>query len=162
MEAFFVDLHIHQSPSGPFLFLGAHRDEIGEELLNHLNEDQQEEWEESAAIMECDGKLQRDHAECLVLLDFRISGNSNSGLFCKDWISVVEIQNILKDVAKPATSTLRHLYAGKSSNSPGFLLSCLFNAKIAVKDNSTADPALEAPPEKKPASKKATSKADGD
>ncbi len=39
------------------------------EMLNHLNDYQREEYEERAAIMQYDGKMARDHAECLALLD---------------------------------------------------------------------------------------------
>ena len=42
--------------------------EIVEELLTRLSEDQREDFEERAGIMEYDGKLTRDHAECLALL----------------------------------------------------------------------------------------------
>jgi hypothetical protein len=42
---------------------------IMEELLNRLDDDLKEEWEERAAIMEYDGGLSRDHAECLALLN---------------------------------------------------------------------------------------------
>jgi hypothetical protein len=42
---------------------------IMEELLNRLDEDLKEAWEERAAIMEYDGGLPRDHAECLALLN---------------------------------------------------------------------------------------------
>ena len=42
---------------------------ITEELLNRLDDDLKEEWEERAAIMEFDGGLSRDHAECLALLN---------------------------------------------------------------------------------------------
>lgn len=42
---------------------------IVEELLNRLEEDQREDFEERAAIMQYDGGLTRDHAECLALLD---------------------------------------------------------------------------------------------
>lgn len=42
--------------------------EIVEELLTHLSADQREDFEERAAIMEYDGGLSRDHAECLALL----------------------------------------------------------------------------------------------
>ena len=39
------------------------------ELLDRLEPDLQEDFEERAAIMQYDGKMQRDHAECLALLD---------------------------------------------------------------------------------------------
>lgn len=42
--------------------------EIVEELLTRLSEDQREDFEERAAIMQYDGGLTRDHAECLALL----------------------------------------------------------------------------------------------
>jgi hypothetical protein len=42
--------------------------EIVEELLTRLDEAQREDFEERAAIMQYDGGLTRDHAECLALL----------------------------------------------------------------------------------------------
>jgi hypothetical protein len=42
--------------------------EIIEELLTRLSEDQREIFEERAGIMQYDGGLTRDHAECLALL----------------------------------------------------------------------------------------------
>ena len=42
--------------------------EIVEELLTRLSEDQREGFEERAGIMQYDGGLTRDHAECLALL----------------------------------------------------------------------------------------------
>lgn len=42
--------------------------EIVEDMLKHLDEDQREDFEERAAIMEYDAKMPRDHAECLALL----------------------------------------------------------------------------------------------
>ena len=42
--------------------------EIVEELLTHLGETQRELCEERAGIMQYDGGLTRDHAECLALL----------------------------------------------------------------------------------------------
>jgi len=38
------------------------------ELLNRLDPDLREDFEERAAIMHIDGKMERDHAECLALL----------------------------------------------------------------------------------------------
>lgn len=38
-------------------------------LLGRLEPDLREDFEERAAIMQYDGKLSRDHAECLALLD---------------------------------------------------------------------------------------------
>jgi hypothetical protein len=42
---------------------------ITEEILSGLNADLREEYEERAAIMQYDGGLPRDHAECLALRD---------------------------------------------------------------------------------------------
>jgi hypothetical protein len=42
--------------------------EIVVELLTRLSEDQREDFEERAGIMQYDGGLNRDHAECLALL----------------------------------------------------------------------------------------------
>ena len=39
------------------------------EMVAKLNASLREDFEERAAIMEFDGNLQRDHAECLALLD---------------------------------------------------------------------------------------------
>ena len=38
-------------------------------MVNSLDADLREDFEERAAIMEYDGKLPRDHAECLALLN---------------------------------------------------------------------------------------------
>lgn len=38
------------------------------EIIDRLPSDLREDFEERAAIMEYDGKLARDHAECLALL----------------------------------------------------------------------------------------------
>ncbi len=39
------------------------------EMIGRLPPDLREDFEERAAIMEYDGKLPRDHAECLALLN---------------------------------------------------------------------------------------------
>ena len=39
------------------------------EMVNRLPFDLREDWEERAAIMTLDGKMQKDHAECLALLN---------------------------------------------------------------------------------------------
>ena len=45
------------------------KDSIVADLVLTLSEEQQEEFEERAAIFEFDGSLDRGHAECLALLD---------------------------------------------------------------------------------------------
>lgn len=44
-------------------------DPIVVELVERLDANQREAWEERAAIMQFDGQLPRGHAECLALLD---------------------------------------------------------------------------------------------
>ena len=44
-------------------------DAIVAAIVNQLDTDLREEFEERAAIIEYDGQLQRAHAECLALLD---------------------------------------------------------------------------------------------
>ena len=46
-----------------------HLDMLVAEMVIKLDPALREEFEERAAIMECEGKLSRDHAECLALLD---------------------------------------------------------------------------------------------
>ncbi len=60
----------------------------------------------------------------------RLSGNSGGGLFCRDWISIADIQQLLSGSAKITSKTLHPVYAGKSANSPGFLLGCVLHEKI--------------------------------
>ena len=44
-------------------------DTLVQELVDLLNPDLREEWDERAAIMNWDGGLAQEHAECLALLD---------------------------------------------------------------------------------------------
>lgn len=82
----------------------------------------------------------------------RLSGNSSGGLFCKEWVSLADVQQLLKGVPQPTSKTLQPLYVGRSSNSPGFLLACAIHEGLAEKippaENST--PQL---PSSKPAKK---------
>jgi hypothetical protein len=91
----------------------------------------------------------------------RLSGNSAGGLFCKEWVSIADIQQILAGSTSVTSKTLQPVYAGKSANSPGFLLAALINEKMAVgKDTTTKDsiPTKESAPvtptQKKSAKKK--------
>ena len=89
----------------------------------------------------------------------RLSGNSAGGLFCKEWVPLSEIQQLLAGSPNLTSKTLQPLYAGKSSNSPGFLLACVINENLAEKDRSPADHDPESPSQKKPAkAKKDTAK----
>ena len=44
-------------------------DELVADMINFLDGDQREDFEERAGIIEFDAKLSRGHAECLALLD---------------------------------------------------------------------------------------------
>ena len=44
-------------------------DAIVADIVNQLDDDLREDFEERAAIIEYDGQLQRAHAECLALID---------------------------------------------------------------------------------------------
>jgi hypothetical protein len=90
----------------------------------------------------------------------RLSGNSAGGLFCKEWASMADVQKLLEGKNSITSKTLQPVYAGKSANSPGFLLAALINEKMATgKDTTSKDiPPVEtlpaAPSPKKPAKKK--------
>jgi len=55
---------------------------------------------------------------------YRIVGNSGKGLFCKDWIALSQITDLLA-VSSITSSSLKPLYPGKSANNAGFLLAAL-------------------------------------
>ncbi len=52
-------MQVYVSPTDPLVA----------ELVERLDANQREAWEERAAIMQFDGQLSRGHAECLALLD---------------------------------------------------------------------------------------------
>lgn len=76
----------------------------------------------------------------------RLSGNSAGGLFCKLWIPLTDIQKLLSGSPKLTSKTFQPLYAGKSANSPGFLLACVFQERLA--ERPTADPVPSPLPQK--------------
>jgi len=55
---------------------------------------------------------------------FRITANTAAGLFCKEWIPLSRITDLLANGSITST-TLKAVYQGKSSNSNGFLLAVL-------------------------------------
>lgn len=87
----------------------------------------------------------------------RLSGNSAGGIFCKEWVSMADIHSLLAGSPNVTSKTLQSLFAGRSSNSPGFLAACIINENIATEKASipteTASPtsAPEVTPQKKPA-----------
>jgi len=78
----------------------------------------------------------------------RLVGNSAGGLFCRDWISMADIKQLLSGSPKLTSKTLQPLYVGKSSNSPGFLLAAIVheNQNTAGNDSTPAVPRPEIPP----------------
>ncbi len=88
----------------------------------------------------------------------RLSANSAGGLFCKEWVDFANILPLLAGSPNLTSKTLQPVYAGKSANSPGFLLAALIHEQLCTtgKDSTPAPPT---PPQKKPAkAKKVTSK----
>lgn len=82
----------------------------------------------------------------------RLSGNSAGGIFCKDWIELRQIQQILTGLPNITSKALQPLFAGKSSNSPGFLAACIITEKMASeKDSIPTTSVPDTPPQKKPA-----------
>lgn len=56
----------------------------------------------------------------------RIAANSGGGLFSEEWVPLKGIQEALDKAPHPVTANpLRHLFVGKSVNTPGFLLAVL-------------------------------------
>lgn len=70
----------------------------------------------------------------------RLTGNSAGGLFCKEWILLSDVQQLLKGVALPTSKTLQPLYEGRSSNSPGFLLACAIQEGLVEKTPASEQP----------------------
>jgi hypothetical protein len=80
---------------------------------------------------------------------FRLVSCTSSAKFCKDWISMVDIQQLLAGSPNLTSKTLQPVYAGKSANSPGFMLAALVHEKLCSTGKETSAP--EGPPQKKPA-----------
>jgi len=58
-------------------------------------------------------------------LQMRVFANSSSGYFSQEWVPFSAVQSILAKAPFITSFTLRSLYVGKSTNSPGFLLAVL-------------------------------------
>ena len=90
----------------------------------------------------------------------RLTGNTAGGIFCKDWVAMAVIKQLLTGNPSITSKTLLPVYAGKSANSPGFLLAALVHEKMCStgkgssptdKAPSNSDP--ETQPQNKPARK---------
>jgi hypothetical protein len=88
----------------------------------------------------------------------RLSGNSSGGIFCREWLLLADVEQLLKAVPQPTAKTLRPLYVGKSANSPGFLLACAIHENLAgnIPATETTLPKSSSP---KPAKKKSAQEA---
>jgi len=63
-------------------------------------------------------------------IQFRIISNTGTGAFSRDWVSLRAVQEALATAPAPGEITsfhLRSLYAGRSVNSPPFLLAALMS-----------------------------------
>jgi hypothetical protein len=58
-------------------------------------------------------------------LQMRVFANSSSGYFSQEWVPFSAVQMILTKAPFITSFSLRSLYVGKSTNSPGFLLAVL-------------------------------------
>jgi hypothetical protein len=85
----------------------------------------------------------------------RISGNSAGGIYCKEWVSMAKILQLLAVNPNANSKALKPLYAGRSTNSPGFLLGALVHENMCNAGKATPS-SPEAPPQKKPAKKNTT------
>lgn len=58
-------------------------------------------------------------------LYIRLSGNSEKGLFCKNWVPMEAIHQLLTANETITSKVLQTLYDGRSVNSPGFMMAVL-------------------------------------
>jgi hypothetical protein len=58
-------------------------------------------------------------------LHIRLSGNTGAGLYCPNWVSATDIQDIVLGATQMTSTSVKPLFEGKSNNSAGFLLACL-------------------------------------
>ena len=68
-------------------------------------------------------------------IHFRIYGNTGSGFFSKEWLSLKDIQEAITKSNKPFTSTALHsLFHGKSINTPAFMLAVLLHEGLIKRE----------------------------
>ena len=61
-------------------------------------------------------------------LQFRITKNSGGGMFCKDWVSMAAVIEVLSDPSVKegiAATAFKSIFAGRSVNTQSFLLAAL-------------------------------------
>lgn len=67
-------------------------------------------------------------------ISLRVTRNSSSGVFNRQWVSYDQIEGLLATEKDPFSwNALAPLYAGRSNNSPGFLLAVLVAEKLVEK-----------------------------
>lgn len=66
------------------------------------------------------------------IIQIRVHANSGGGYFNREWIPLSAIQETLKKQPRVTSFALRSLYAGKSTNSPGFLLAVIVAEGLAL------------------------------
>jgi len=64
-------------------------------------------------------------------IQIRVHANSGGGYFNQEWIPLSAILETLKKQPRVTAFALRPLYAGKSTNSPGFLLAVIVAEGLA-------------------------------
>lgn len=68
-------------------------------------------------------------------IQFRVCGNTGSGFYNDEWVSLQDVQNVVDGVPDGiaiTSSTFRSIYAGKSNNSSGFLLAVMKHLGLAT------------------------------
>ncbi len=78
----------------------------------------------------------------------RLSGNSGSGLYCKEWVSIAAIKQLLSGTPSITSKALQPLFLGRSTNSPGFLLATIVNEKLCSIPTKSAPEAPQSKPSK--------------
>jgi hypothetical protein len=69
------------------------------------------------------------------VIQFRVCGNTGSGFYNDEWVSLQDVQDVVDGVPDGiaiTSSTFRSIYAGKSNNSSGFLLAVMKHLGLAT------------------------------
>ncbi len=65
----------------------------------------------------------------------RFVHNSGGGMFCKDWVAMKEVMQVLRDPGSQeviSAASFRPIYLGRSINTPSFLLAALKQEGVIV------------------------------
>jgi hypothetical protein len=70
----------------------------------------------------------------------RLYGNSGRGLFCKEWVSLRDIDTLLSEYREPFSSkALYPVFKGKSANSAGFLMAVLLKEGLVIEPKGSGN-----------------------